>query len=140
MSWEDARRASPGYGAWATVEPSPLSVVIELRRVLRGGRAFAHQRGPAHVARLVGRERAGAVHGLAVVPHDEVADPPLVRIDELALGGVLGQVAQEQPRLRQRPAQDRARVRGQVERFAAAVFLLMIQRPTKSTLFPDTAL
>jgi len=41
-----------------------------------------------------------------------------VGVDELALGGVLDQVAQEGARLRHRPAQDRAGVRGEVERAA----------------------
>ena len=48
------------------------------RRLLLDGRRGAHQRGAAHVARLVGREWPRAVHGPLVVPHDEIADPPLV--------------------------------------------------------------
>ena len=42
-------------------------------------RAVAHQGRAPHVARLVGRERPRAVHGLPVVPHDEVAHRPPVR-------------------------------------------------------------
>ena len=58
------------------------------------------------------------MHGLAVVPHHQVADPPLVGVDELPLGRVLDQVAQEAARLGHRPADDRAGVRGQIERLA----------------------
>src|SRR3954454_20290838 len=61
----------------------------DLRRLLGHRRCVAHQRGAADVARLVVREWSRAMHGLAVVPHDEIAHPPLVRIDELALGGGL---------------------------------------------------
>src|SRR6266436_6969215 len=52
---------------------------------LRRGRALAGQRGAAHVALLVGGEGPAAMHGATVVPHHEVADAPLVRVDELAL-------------------------------------------------------
>src|SRR4030095_9314402 len=82
------------------------------------GRRVALDRGPAHVARLAGRERPPAMPGLAGVPDDEVVHLPLVRIDELALRGVLGQIAQQEPRLGQRPANDGAGVRRQVKRFA----------------------
>ena len=44
---------------------------------------------------------------------------PFVRIDELALRRVLDQVAQEGARLGDRPADDRAGMRSEVERFAA---------------------
>src|SRR5437870_703496 len=82
------------------------------------GRSVAYQGGAAHVAGLVGGERARPMHRLAVVPHDEVADAPGVGVDELPLGGVLDEVAQEEARLRHRPAHDRAGVRGEVERLA----------------------
>src|SRR5437868_5057993 len=57
--------------------------LVALRRRLRAHaavdllrrRAVAGERRAAHVARLVGREGAGAVHGLAVVPHDKIAQP-----------------------------------------------------------------
>src|SRR5712691_10031020 len=61
---------------------------------------------------------SGAVNGPAVVPHDEVADAPRVRVDEPRLSGVLDEVAQEGARLRDRPADDGPGVRGQVERLA----------------------
>src|SRR3989442_2607001 len=81
---------------------------------LSDGRTVALERRAAHVARLVDRERPGAVHGLAVVPHHQVADPPLGGVDEIPLGRMLDQVAQEQARLPPRPAQERARGPGQV--------------------------
>ena len=49
-------------------------------------------------------EAAGAVHRLAVVPHHQSPRPPRVRIDELALRGALGQVAQEYLRFRFGPS------------------------------------
>jgi len=59
-----------------------------------------------------------AVHGGAVVPHHEVADPPLVRVDELALGRGFGQVQQQRLGLGLGHAEDRARMRGEIDRFA----------------------
>src|SRR5713101_577672 len=57
------RRRAAQAAACATVGPSPRSVV---RRMSRGSC----------------REGPGAVHGLTVVPHHQIADPPLVGIDE----------------------------------------------------------
>ena len=74
-----------------------------LRRRLLCRRCAAHQRGPADVARFALREGPGAVHGALIVPHDEIADGPLVRIDELALGGGFRQVEQEGLGFRFRP-------------------------------------
>src|SRR5713101_3720130 len=53
------------------------------------GRPVADERGAAHVARLVRREGPGTVHRATVVPHHQVADPPIVGVDALPLGGVL---------------------------------------------------
>src|SRR2546427_90749 len=77
---------------------------------------LAHERGAAHVARLVHGERPGAVHGTTVVPHHEVAHAPRVGVHELALRGVLREITQEGARLRHRPADDAARVRREIER------------------------
>src|SRR6185295_9731115 len=82
------------------------------------GISVADERGTAHVARLVGGERARAVHGLAVVPHDQITHTPAVRVHELPLGGVLDEVAQERAGLGDRPADDPAGVRREVERLA----------------------
>src|SRR5215470_7371991 len=76
----------------------------ELRGGLSDGRTVAPERRAAHVTRLVDRERPGAMHGLTVVPHHQVADLPLVGVHEFALGRVLDQVTQEQASLRDRPA------------------------------------
>src|SRR6185503_8975671 len=85
------------------------------------GRLPAGQRRAPQVARVVlVVEGAGAVHRALVVPHDEVADPPLVAIDELALRRVLGQLAQQHHRFGHRPADDPPGVRGEIERGPAA--------------------
>jgi hypothetical protein len=44
-------------------------------------------------------ERTSAVHRGAIVPDHEVTDPPGMAVDELRLGRVLRQIAQEQPSL-----------------------------------------
>src|SRR5262249_43972739 len=75
--------------------------------------------GAAHVANLVTVEAPRAVHGAAVVPHHEIVDLPGVRVHELALGRVLGEIAQEYARLRHRPALDGSRVGGEEERLSA---------------------
>jgi hypothetical protein len=87
---------------------------MQLSRLgLRDRWAIAGEGGAAHVARLLGGERAAAVHGLAVVPHHQIADRPFMRVDELALGGVLDQVAQEGARLGDPPADDGPGMRSQ---------------------------
>src|ERR1700704_2197207 len=59
-------------------------------------RGVAGESRAAHVADLVAVvEAAGAGHRLAGFPHHEIAGPPDMRIDEFALRGVLGQIAQE---------------------------------------------
>ena len=68
----------------------------------------------AAVLRVV--EGPRAVHRGAVVPDHEVADAPGMAVDELRLGRVLDQVAQEEPPLRDRPVDDPRRVRGYIER------------------------
>src|SRR5258708_7501972 len=84
-------------------------------------RDFVGERGAAHVAHLGVIVAPGTVHGDAVVPHHEVPRLPDMGIDELALGGVFGEVAQEGPRLGYRPALDAAGVAGEVERQPAGV-------------------
>src|SRR6266446_3613153 len=61
-------------------------------------------------------ERPRAMHGGAIVPDHQVADPPFVTVDELPLGRVLRQVAQHQTPLRQRPVDDPRLVRCEIER------------------------
>ena len=54
----------------------------------------------------------------AVIPDHQVAGAPGVAVDELALGRVLHQVAQQQPPVRHRPADDVRGMRAHVERLA----------------------
>ena len=48
-----------------------------------------------HDAPRVIVERIAPMHRAAVVPHDQVADAPAVRVDELALRRVLGEFVQQ---------------------------------------------
>jgi transposase len=82
-----------------------------LRSLLRDRRLAAGDRGAAHVAGLRLVVAAHAVHGLAVVPHHEVVQRPFMDVDEFRLRGVLGEVAQQQPRFRHAHAPDRAGMR-----------------------------
>src|SRR4030095_2868225 len=79
------------------------------------------RRTPARACPAVARVVVGeaAVHGRAVVPDDEVAHAPRVAVDELALGSVLDEIAQQQPPLGYPPVHDARGVRGHVERAAA---------------------
>src|SRR5580704_3952355 len=61
---------------------------------------------------------ASAMQRATVVPDHQVADPPGVAMDELALRRVLHEVAQQEPALRHRPADDVRRMRSHVERLA----------------------
>jgi hypothetical protein len=51
------------------------------------------------------------MHGDLVVPHHQIADAPLVPINELALRRMFGQFAHQHERFRHGPADDAARVR-----------------------------
>src|SRR5215475_10111092 len=106
--------------ATRNAETSPRRMIS--LRISGGG---LRHRGPVagqgrapHVARLVDREGPGPMHGLTVVPHHEVPNAPLVSIDELALRGVLDEIAQEAARFGHRPADDGAGMRGEIERLA----------------------
>ncbi len=79
----------------------------------------SRQRRPADVANLVAREPARSVHGRAVVPHDEIARPPAMPIDEFRLRGVLGEIPEEHSRFGYRPADDGACVRRKEQGLAA---------------------
>ena len=93
--------SGPAYSAasCATVGASPATVV---RRTL---------------ARLALVVAAAAMHGLAVVPHDEVVELPFVDVDEARLGGVLGEIAQNDAGFGHRQAKNGAGVRREIERF-----------------------
>ncbi len=59
------------------------------------------------------------MHGLAVVPLHQVELAPFVRVDELALGRMFGQVADQAHRLRPEPADDLADMGREIEGLAA---------------------
>src|SRR5437868_14115528 len=92
------------------------------RQLLDGGSVAGEGRA-THVAHLVAVEAARSMHRGAVVPDDEIVLLPGVRMDELALCGVLGQVTQEGPRLRNRPSLDRARMGRQEQRLASGLWM-----------------
>src|SRR5438067_9906378 len=131
LSFRDRRRRGPesmNTGLWNM--DSGLAALPRPGMTARGscgvvGRLLNGRRVPgegraAHVADLVaGVEAAGAMHHLAVVPHDEIARPPGVRVDQLGLCVVLGQVAQEHARIGHRPTLDRPGMLRQKQRFAA---------------------
>ena len=62
----------------------------------------------AGVLRILERRRA--VHGAAVVPDDEITDTPVVAVDEVALLGVLDEIAQQQASLGHGPVDDARRM------------------------------
>src|SRR4051794_22897274 len=62
------------------------------RQLLDGGSVAGKGRA-AHVAHLVAVEAARPMHRGPIVPDDEIVLLPGVRMDELALRGVFGQVA-----------------------------------------------
>ncbi|HEY4041271.1 MAG TPA: hypothetical protein VGM32_05415 [Rhodopila sp.] len=63
-----------------------------------------------HVADFLWIEWAGAVHGGPIVPHDQIPLLPLMGVGELALRGVLDQVAEQGARIRHWPTDDRTGV------------------------------
>src|SRR4051812_47024930 len=64
-------------------------------------------------------EWPAAVHGGEVVPDDEIAHAPAMAVDEARLGGVLGEIAQQQPSFGHWPVDDLRSVRGEIERMPA---------------------
>ena len=61
------------------------------------------------------------MHGAAVVPHHEIVHPPAVRVDELALGGVIDQLLDQPLGLLPGHAADRTGVAGDIKTHAAGV-------------------
>src|SRR5439155_12259586 len=106
----------PGSATRAAVGSSSLigHFLLSCRVIarLRDGRRVPGQGRAAHVADLVAVvEPAGAVHRLAVVPHDEIARTPRVRVDEPGLYRMFRQIAQEHAGFGNGPALDRAGMR-----------------------------
>src|SRR5260370_26839212 len=89
---------------------------------LLAGRRHVRHRGAAHVA-LVALvvEVEAAMHGAAVVPDHQVLHPPAMRVDELALRGMVGQLLKELRRLLVGHAADRTGVARDIEAHAAGI-------------------
>ena len=85
-----------------------------LRDKLRG--RVDDRRAPhvAHVIRCL--EGRGAVHGAAIVPDHQIADLPLVAVDELRLRCEFDQLAKQRLSLLDRYADDVRCVRGNIQR------------------------
>src|ERR1700730_6498529 len=93
------------------------SAFMILRRLLRYRGSVALGRGAAQVAhRVQVVVAAHAMHGRAIVPDHQIVLGPFVRVDELALGGVLREVADEAHGLGPWPPQDGADMRRQEQR------------------------
>jgi hypothetical protein len=67
--------------------PAAISNASEIACCLPG---VSRERRPPHIANLAGVEPARPMHGRAVIPHDKIARPPAVAVDELRLRGVFG--------------------------------------------------
>src|ERR1700733_4841551 len=100
------------FGIFAIAETS-----VFLSHLIQSGRDIA-RRHPAQIAhsRLV--EVAAAMHRRTGIPDDEVALPPIVAIDELALRRVLDQLAEQQAAFGHGPPDDLRGMRGDVEYLA----------------------
>src|SRR6266699_6712112 len=111
----------PGSATRAAVGSSSLMLLsFRLGRLL-DRRHVAGQRRAAHVTDLVAVvEAAGSVHDLPVVPHDEIAPAPGMRINKAGLYRMFRQIAQKHAGFRDGPALDRPGMRGKEQRFAAS--------------------
>src|SRR5207244_12421561 len=78
----------------------PLQALLDRRRVAGEG-------GAADVADFVAVEVAGAVRRWTVVPYPQGGGPPGGGVDEFALGGVVGQGAEEHARVGDAPPEGR---------------------------------
>ena len=75
-------------------EPAEQSAILLRGDRLLDRRALAGDGSAPHVADFVDVvEGAGAMHGRAVVPDDQIVLLPFMGIDELGSGGVLRQIA-----------------------------------------------
>src|SRR5579863_995848 len=109
-----AGAGATGGDGFAAANPSAGS-----RRNRMNVDRVAGERRPANVANVFPVKAAGAVHRRSIVPRDEVAHAPAMAVDESRLRRMLGEVAQQHARFRQRPSHDRASMRGQKQGFAA---------------------
>ena len=85
-------------------------------------RTLAGDGSAAHVADFVDVVKgAGAMHGRAVVPDDQIVLLPFMGIDELGPGGVLRQIADKGEAFRTGRADDATDMSREINRFPAAV-------------------
>src|SRR4051794_16522568 len=119
--------ASPRlYGPRSMTGNSSLDAPRSMSRVIAAvmsgsllqGRADVAHGDPAQVAHAAFVEMPSAMHCATIVPDQQIALAPVVAIDELAPRRVLDQLAQQQPSIRQGPANDLRGVRGDIERLA----------------------
>src|SRR5579872_7180586 len=107
--WSEPAMRWRGQRRWSRQWRSPVSSGGFRLRDLQPG---ALDRGAAQIAHFLQViEAPRPVHHGAIVPHHQVADAPGMRIDELPLGRVLGQVADEGACLGNWPADDAADMR-----------------------------
>ena len=76
-------------------------------------------RSAAHIAAVIDFiVRPSAMHRASVVPHDEIAWRPFVRMDELRLRCVFHQLMDQHAAVRKRLIDDVGSVRGKIQRLA----------------------
>ena len=101
-------------------EPAEGSAILLRGDRLLDRRALAGDGSAPHVADFVDVvEGAGAMHGRAVVPDDQIVLLPFMRIDELGTGGFFRQIADQGEAFRTRRADDAADMSREINRFAA---------------------
>ena len=126
--WYPTARCSvrSALGDWDAVIARVGEALKGLRRFdldacLLAGIGDVADRGALHVAlpaQVV--ELGAAMHGAAVVPDDEVVQPPAMGVDELPLRGMGHELLDQRAAFLLRHAEDAAGVGGEVERLAAA--------------------
>ena len=80
------------------------------------GWAWSGKRSAAHVTRLARWKATHSMHGLAVIPHHQIAEAPFMGMNKPALRRVLGQLANEVPGLGHLPADDSADMGREIDR------------------------
>src|SRR5580700_11599711 len=99
------------FGIFAMIR-SPAGLL----RYLVEGRADIAGCDPAQVARLALVEWPAAMHRATIVPDYQITLTPFVAIHELVLGRMFYQLAQQEPPVGHRPADDFGGMRGEIKR------------------------
>lgn len=105
----------------ARAQPAPAladRAITPIKPLYRDG--AVQRRAVQHAG--MGREveiAGGAVHEAAVVPHDEIARPPAVAVDEAPVGGLGQQIGQQRPALRHRQPLDMRGIVAEIQPLAA---------------------